>query len=423
MKVNYPYLISVDWLQVYCHQSTPLPEEKCVLGGFEWRPLHKPTRHYEYIGKVHFIGEDGKSNDFVPFCEILYQPRSKVLNPASVHLKIENAALYTSSWFGQLMQVLAVLGLKYVSTTRIDLCYDCNKLRNGTKPDTILRAYLKQEVLKIGVNKCSAQFASMGYALAIGSSKVPKDFKVRAPEVTGITWGSITSGRQHTIYDKTRELHEVKWKQHIYDAWLAAGIDPANVWRFEVRLSGKGKDYELLPSGTFFALGLGDLADQIRIEECFFAQAARCFRFVRRDYHVKKQQMEPAFSFCQNLENEILIKPKIQRPQGLGTRTLTTLSNYLEVLQAMCEARAFGKSCAHYFDACKTVESLLAQLRPLVLRSQSGKPVPLLLAEVINQYIRTGDLDLLDRQILADALKDNGFNRSKIGIFPKPGKR
>lgn len=321
-----PYVISVDWLQLYCHINSQFEIGEHIVGAFKLDVQAKHTRFYSRFAIASLITENGS---YIEFAEILFSPNSKVLDPRSAHVKVYNEQLYTSVWFRNLTMLLKAAGLEYRSVTRVDLAYDCNKFAKGTDPQNLLKGYFLQKILKIGTNRCTMQIANMGYNLETVGEEWERPRTLPRPCVTGVTWGSITSGKQHVIYNKSLEMREVKYKPWIVDRWVQHGLDPNKVWRAEIRIANRGKEMMFNDPEHLFTLGMSEISDQDRIEELFLAYANQVYRFVKNDGHVRKQRMEPIQLFEITPATDISIAPRTHRvKQSLG-RTCKVVKNVL----------------------------------------------------------------------------------------------
>lgn len=347
-RINYPYVCGLDWLQLFVHlHRNPTNYESKEL---KVEVSEFPTKQFLSRARI-FLRIQGT---LVHFCELLYNPRTSVLPRVAGMLKVENARLYESDLMPRLSFVMSTLDIEYRSLSRVDVFYDCNKFHGGKSPRQFVQDYVSRKVLKIGINKGFLNFANLGYTVANGTRKMPAGFKVGAPVWTGVTWGS-RDYVQTQIYDKSRELREVKYKPHIVDAWTAAGLDASCVWRCEMRIAGKGQGITLVESGDLFALGAYEVANAERVRELFQTYADRHLRFVYKDYHAKRQQMRPVRLFCELTENEVTIKPKIRQTQTHSLRTVNLVKKFLCRIEEYAEAGTIEKVTPRLTDVVSTM--------------------------------------------------------------------
>ena len=229
-------------------------------------------------------------------------------------------------------ELLWSLGLEYVSISRIDVYADFNKFYAGRSPLRLIQDYLSGKILKIGINRGYLSFDNMGYVIANGARKLSDGFHVNKPAINGITWGR-KGYIQTQLYNKSKELREVKFKPWIFNTWQRCGLDVDNVWRLEFRIQKAGKSLQLLDSGDLFQLGISDMSDFHRIHDLFTAYVLKYARFVLRDYHVKKQQMDSIRLFGDVTENQAVIWPKINQEHVASNRTAKIVRNFMEQLE------------------------------------------------------------------------------------------
>lgn len=327
-KKNYPYVISVDWLQLYCYCHGSFAD----TDNNNWRLRCKPYPTAQFLEAATFyVKENGR---WLPSLEILYNPRHDYMPAHACQVRVRNERLYTSRWLAELRLFQDTLQVEFRSISRIDLAADFNRFYCGLLPQRLIRGYIEQKILKIGINCGYLSFGSMGYVIPNGATAAPAGFKVGSPLFNGITWGQ-KGYVQTQLYDKSKEMRDVKTKPWIIDCWHRAGLDVNAVWRLEIRIQKKGLSLQHLDSGDLFGLGITDLSDADRIRELFMAFADKYARFVRRDYHIKKQQMKPIQLFAEQFDNERSIKPKIAPKAQPSNKTVKVVRNYLDGLLSL----------------------------------------------------------------------------------------
>lgn len=361
-KYNYPYLVGVDWLTIYCKlTSAHFLRLENSAAEFLSEISDYPTANYLYRCVVYEIA----GNKRLGFCEILFGVKSSVLPPASCHLRIFNAQLYTSTWYYKLRRILVLAQLRYQGITRLDIYADFNRFYAGLKPETLIQNYIKAKFLKIGINNGYLAFKSMGYAIGNGATRLSKDFHVGAPDINAITWGR-KGYIQTQLYNKTLEIKTIKYKPWIVSSWEAAGLDIENVWRLEFRIQKAAKGIRLLDCNELFALGHSEISDNRRVLDLFLAYADKYARFVKRDYHIKKQQMEPVRLFGEEIGYQNIIKPKIVPCGTAFGRTTKIVTNYLEHMQDEITAGRIPttdpEAVWHLWHAAQTIKSNITTL-------------------------------------------------------------
>lgn len=326
-KRLHPFAVGVDWLQVFCEFREQIPDIGSA-GNVHWRRTDFPTA--QFLQRIEVYYNNGEYTQ--KFADVLCLPRLSCLKKNAAQLKILNKWLYTSSWFQILAETMRELRLKYISISRIDLYYDCIKYQNGRKPKQIILDYIDRKVLKIGINRGYIAFNDWGYTIAENTTKPTIEVSKSLPNVNGITWGR-KGYIQTQIYNKSLEMREQKHKEWIAAMWENVGLTGEDVWRTEIRIQKTGKDLQLLDSGDLFSLGISEIADTERIYELFLTYADRQMRFVKADYHAKKQQMKPIILFPDHLTTP-QYRPKHAYVASGTNRTLSMVKNYLGSISA-----------------------------------------------------------------------------------------
>lgn len=298
------YCISVDWLQVCCYSNNLAfllnndyyNKVDSLPYWLELQPLE--TRNFARFIRVHTkVGNDWR------YCaDILAVPRSTMLNSNIVLVKIHNRFLYSQNYIKLLYNICATFKLSIKGLTRLDLCYDCNSFHNGLKPHKFIKEFV------------TAEFDSPRYIYKVGA----KQFRVyggksvsSATKFSGIEFGSGKSSKRCYIYDKTRELEEVKDKPWIRQYWQENGLisdAKTHVYRAEISIKCDGMDLLNMSTGELFKLSPEYLKSQPAIEKLFHFYAARMFRFHRRGKHTRVRDYDRIELF----ENSPIItcKPK-----------------------------------------------------------------------------------------------------------------
>lgn len=321
------YCISVDWLQVCCYSNNLAfllnndyyNKVDSLPYWLELQPLE--TRNFARFIRVHTkVGNDWR------YCaDVLAVPRSTMLNSNIVLVKIHNRFLYSQNYIKLLYNICATFKLSIKGLTRLDLCYDCNSFHNGLKPHKFIKEFV------------TAEFDSPRYIYKVGA----KQFRVyggksfsSATKFSGIEFGSGKSSKRCYIYDKTRELEEVKDKPWIRQYWQENGLisdAKMHVYRAEISIKCDGMDLLNMSTGELFKISPEYLKSQPAIEKLFHFYAARMFRFHRKGKHTRVRDYDRIELF----ENSPIItcKPKkicvnadTGRTEKICVNTLSKLS-------------------------------------------------------------------------------------------------
>lgn len=203
--------IAFDWLQVCCKYTTLVTASNYSF--FQVKKMPYQTRHFKDV----FIGFVGDKEIFSLVCN----PHSPKLDKQIAILKLNNSVLYTDNFKILLLDVLKELGLIFQSITRLDLAYDFNKFSNGTDPQIFIQRFMSNEYIK----RNKSNFKVQGFH----DKKHTFDY---------LRFGSPTSIVSYYLYNKSKEMRDVKHKPHIFDTWIKNNLDiDSDIWRLEFSIT------------------------------------------------------------------------------------------------------------------------------------------------------------------------------------------
>lgn len=217
--------INLDWLEVYCLESSICDANYFRAQGYEVQSREYGTPLYE---QMFVIFQEG-----VPYIEIRRAPHNPkgfhsggILPANAAHIRFDNRSCYLPGCVNLLRSFLVAHGYMFVSISRVDICCDFNRFDNGMMPKNFINKWFKAEFSKLYQGRFSAHGADKwGYR-----------------DVNSVKWGRPTSAITTKLYNKSMEMREVKEKLYIKDAWLAAGLNLAeDVWRVEFSISSSVK--------------------------------------------------------------------------------------------------------------------------------------------------------------------------------------
>lgn len=189
--------------------------------------------------------------------------------------------------------------MTYKGITRLDLCYDCNRLYGGRDVERFIRQYVSSEPMMRGhiIRNGSSRFQLHG----VKSSTSVHRFN-------SIRWGSPMSKIGAYCYNKTLELLEVKDKPWVRQLWEDNGLiskvadkslrelsakkrkrkiedgglssyTDISVWRFEVSIKSQGMDILNMSTAELFKLSPKYLEHASHIARLFYIYAGKVFDF------------------------------------------------------------------------------------------------------------------------------------------------
>lgn len=340
------YAISLDWMQYFCERSTKdMPKEFMTTRGsyvMEKQDYGTPLWEDVYVIKH-------RNREFATLC---MNPRTSGMPERGCTMKLANRVLYSHEWLSESKSIMAVLGLQYKGITRVDVCYDCNRLAEGRSVSEFLMQYFSH-----------APYCE-GHIIRSGSRKVTINAcrsNAGAVEISAMRWGSKGSDIGAYCYNKSLELREVKDKPWIRETWEKAGlVDTFNdeewnklsksekkraieygntgtyiktpVWRFEISIKAHGKDLLNMETGELFKLDINYFEQQNAVENLFYTYAAKVMDF-RMSTGQTTIRNYPALKIFE-MNREVTERPvRVSMLADTG-RTEKMIINRLEALQA-----------------------------------------------------------------------------------------
>lgn len=272
---------SVDWMQLFCSNSTlepPMWEEKQSSSPDKWGN----HRTYKLVTSMHYIKGYEWQREVVyknyTVATVACCPKSDQVRKDGCAIKIANPVLYVADWYFILNDIIGVLGWQPLNITRVDLACDFNFFMNGVSPDTFIRKYVtkqKASYLRVGSNK----FCIYGRK------------EMRCTIYDSIRWGSRQSGVSVYMYNKTKELDEVKDKPWIREAWQKANLSSTKaVWRVEISITSQGLGLKSMYNNLIHNLFIDELMTPELCRQMFQIYAAKYFRFVKTDPNAKRKR-------------------------------------------------------------------------------------------------------------------------------------
>ncbi|NDV59318.1 hypothetical protein [Bacteroides sp. 519] len=212
--------VNIDWLQLYCIAPGPpqLVIQSLTHQGYTVNLRKHGTRHFRMLYDV-------CTTDSEPYLEVQADPFSLksqggIFLQGAMLIKLSNKFCYEQNAVSKLCDLLLTINIEIKSISRLDIACDFQYFDNGMKPSTLIRRFLKNELWKIGVTK---------FTLIANQSQ-----NNISPEY--LRFGSGNSAASVYLYNKTKELTEVKEKPWIRDAWSEMGYTKPDVWRLELSL-------------------------------------------------------------------------------------------------------------------------------------------------------------------------------------------
>lgn len=281
MKVN--PILSCDWLQVHVKHPTP------DIGGFhtffQVKKMPYGTRHFSVVEELY---QHGKR-----IATVTRKPNSTILQKDMCLIKFDNWVLYEKNLHTWVTNFLNLNELKFMNISRIDICQDMTEFENKMLPGLFIKKYANATHLKLGkAKKTKAVFTQ----------------QATTHEYESLRFGSMLSEISYYLYNKTKEMNEVKWKPWIAEKWKKGFLDiTKDKWRLEFSLKSSAK--MIVNTGTGETKELNNL--QILLPEYmelfFCVLREKFFRFVWNDGQARRGRMRELKLFARKFGTYALI--------------------------------------------------------------------------------------------------------------------
>lgn len=210
--------VNIDWLEVFCIETEARNADYFKRCGLVVNCRDYGTPQYREMFSV--SDESGE-----PFIEIRRNPYSLkcqggIFEEGACHLRLVNIACYRKDPIGDLRNFIIQHGYRFQNISRVDICLDFLHFDDGKDPSEFLCQYAKGDYFKQHLSKISPH----------GVEVVGSDFEghgIDGPysrQYSSWKWGAPSSAISVKLYNKSKELAEVKEKSYIRKQWLAAGL-------------------------------------------------------------------------------------------------------------------------------------------------------------------------------------------------------
>jgi len=329
------YMISVDWLSIYCTHMLPLDEGKIdsacyrpksqdtpepysegknalpegsaertiaavkrkAIGSVEIERLDYGTRQFSLLANV-YIGREC-------FGQLQAYPRSSIIPANGAIFKIANRWLYSNQWRAKFDFVCHALNLTPQKISRLDIAADFNRFACGLHPIEFIRQFMAGELKHKGRGAGHVDFVQ-SYTKNADANRVRDILNFNA-----LTIGKKTSDANCYLYNKTLELRQERDKPYIRQAWQDAGLNVHDVWRLEVSISRKGMQFKEKKTGEFIQISpdkiLGKNGDiEVRQLYVTFIRSLFFFFYPSGQKNVSREKPIALFTECTESERGVV---------------------------------------------------------------------------------------------------------------------
>lgn len=234
--------VNIDWLEIYCLEyGSPHTPDYYRSRGFFVTEREYGTRHMAEVFTLH-------DNLGDPFIEVRRSPRPGTNGHHTIYpdnactLRFVNRYCYFDYAARIMSDFIVSYELEFRRIARLDLAIDFVKFDSGDKPADFVRRYVHHKYAKV----YQANRALYGEDRWDGCTD------------DSISWGNKKSMVVTRLYNKTKELKQVKDKPWIRQAWFESGIidDPTlitktidgqvkdvDVWRLEFQINSSARQW------------------------------------------------------------------------------------------------------------------------------------------------------------------------------------
>lgn len=271
-------IFSVDWIQYSCDIAT----EPFIQVGHKLRgrvacgaylnPVYNIVQGKEF--NAHYAASLCVMFHGFPVAHCFYLPRRADIDPRRCVWKAGNRLLYMQHWADTFHDIIICAGCVRVYCTRIDLCADFNRFKNGLHPREFIQRYFSP------ATKCRPSYIrhSSNKFRTFGQKNTFDDGRAPVVDFQTLSFGTRDSAVQTNLYNKSEELRQ-KDKPYIRQMWIEAGLNPDDVWRVEFSLNSRGLACKHLSTGMIADLSANDLALNDYLTDAFLCYAEQYFSF------------------------------------------------------------------------------------------------------------------------------------------------
>lgn len=213
----------VDWLTL---RISYLDKVLNLAPQYGYKVMPYTTRVFKRVIEI----TDLELNEVI--ATITDQPLSSALPSDLILIKFHNKLLYTADLYSYVKNFCEENRIWINAVSRLDIAVDFTSFANSLHPEIFLKRWLSQRYIKKGWCKAKPR----------GTFKEYNTYEFDANLTCGksitydyMRWGTANNGLKYYLYNKTKELQQVKEKPYIRKRWeMFLGEKPErDVWRLE----------------------------------------------------------------------------------------------------------------------------------------------------------------------------------------------
>lgn len=274
--------VVVDWLSMYCKSSMIVHNKD-----YDFRKECHGSAQFREVWSVY------SRIDRELYCTIQCVPFSPIIPKNAVMVKVANRYLYRQNWNITLQNFLFACNIEPVAISRIDIACDFNRFANNLSPQALIEGLMSKKYLKSGCSK----FATQGDL----DNDCMFDY---------LRFGNRESQCSVYLYNKSKELREVKGKPYIREVWAENDLDTKqDVWRLEVSMRTDQLKIIIPMTGEMFRLDLPFIRTQSIVENIYHCAIKKYFDIRINDGQVKKSRMKRVELFKKMATTLLMVVP------------------------------------------------------------------------------------------------------------------
>jgi hypothetical protein len=230
--------------------------EKINLGSLcKLKSTGLQTRQFRIVETLFFKNK--------PVATIQRNPHSNIIDPLTILVKFDNKFLYQNALHIAVSTVLSECNFRIHNISRMDVCIDFTTFIDIRRPETLIRKFASNTVRKLTKSK----FTISGMHIKKNSFEY-------------IRFGSRTSNICYYMYNKTREMAEIKLKPWIQDLWkLNNMVGKSDVWRLEFSINNLNQSIFSKKTGEINIINSINIFEDNNYVELLNALICKYFRF------------------------------------------------------------------------------------------------------------------------------------------------
>jgi hypothetical protein len=261
------------------------------------------TRHFKAVYEI--FDKD------LRIATLAADPHSDILKFNSGLLKLDNQVLYQVNLLAYVQQLLKDLDLKFNSYSRLDIALDFYTFARGLKCDKFINNFLNSDYAKLG-RCCKGRIAfetkneESGQLVKLVDGLPAKNVRrsQKRVQLQTLKFGAETSDTTYYLYNKTKELEQVKMKPWIVDNWKANNWDSkTDVWRLEFSLKSNTDAIVDPESGSMITLK--DIEAIEHITDIYKFCLKKYFSFVHNEKK-RKDRNKPVVLFAKDFATDAI---------------------------------------------------------------------------------------------------------------------